>query len=353
MPSRTEAQQRADRIRVFREELAQVEGELGPVLSEEARSRLTAHHEATLAELAAQWDIDRTAGEQQLSLGMRVASLVGAIALVAAVVTFFYRIWGLVPTAVQLAIVTVLPVAFVLGTDYATRRERTHYFATITALLAVGSFALALGVIAGIYNLPPSPLALVAWGVFTLALGVGYRFVLLVYAGMLVLAFGLVGVPLHLQGIDWSPDSGRLDLHLFMGILVVAMPSILRGRYDEDLAEMVRLAGMTLAAAAIVFCAGNGHLSVLPLRPGVVEGIYDVAGFLLGAVMLWLGLRNRWRWSARGAGGFLVLFTYIKAFDWWWELLPNYVFFLVLGAIAIGALVILRRIRQSAREVTP
>ena len=353
MASRSEAQQRADRIQAFRAELAEVEGELGPLLSEETRSRLTAHHDATLATLAAQWDIDRSSGEHQLSLGMRVASLVGAIALVAAVVTFFYRIWGLIPTAAQLLIVTVLPIAFVLGTDYTTRRERKHYFATITVLLAVGSFALALAVIAGIYNLPPSPLATVAWGVVTLALGLGYHFGLLVYAGTLVLAFGLVGVLLRLQGLDWSPDSGRLDLHLLMGLLVVAMPSLLRGRLDENLAEMVRLAGMTLAAAAIVFCAGNGRLSVLPMRPGVVEGIYDVAGFGLGAVMLWLGLRNRWRWSARAAGGFLVLFTYIKAFDWWWELLPNYVFFLILGAIAIGALVILRRIRMSVREVTP
>jgi hypothetical protein len=53
------------------------------------------------------------------------------------------------------------------------------------------------------------------------------------------------------------------------------------------------------------------------------------------------------------AGTFLVLFTYLKAFDWWWDLLPNYLFFLLLGAIAIAALVILRRVRQAARKEEP
>lgn len=349
MASRTEAQRRADRIQAFRAELTEVEGELGPVLTEEARARLAGHHDATLATLAAQWDIDRTAGEQQLSLGMRIASLVGAIALVAAVVAYFYRIWGVIPTGAQLAIVTILPIAGVFLTEFASRRERTNYFATITALLAVAGFVLALEVIAGIYNLPPSPLAPVAWGAFTLALGLGYRFSLLTFAGTLVLAFGLVGTPLHLLGHDWSPDSGRIDLYLLMGVLVVAAPRVWRGRLEDGMAEMVRLAGLLLAAGAIMLCAGNGGLSLLPMRPGLVEGVYDVAGFGLGALALWLGLRNQWRWFPKAAGGFLVLFTYVKAFDWWWELLPNYIFFLVLGAIAIGALVVLRRLRRSAR----
>ncbi|HEX9164276.1 MAG TPA: DUF2157 domain-containing protein [Gemmatimonadales bacterium] len=349
MASRTEAQRRADRIQAFRAELAESEKELGPLLAPEARARLEGHHDATLAALAGQWDIDRTAGEQQLSLGMRIASLVGAIALVAAVVTYFYRIWGVIPTAAQLAIVSTLPIAGVLLTEFASRRERTNYFATITALLAVAGFVLALEVIAWIYNLPPSPLAVVAWGAFTLALGLAYRFSLLTFAGTLVLAVGLVGTPLHLLGHDWSPDSGRIDLYLGMGALVIAAPALRQGRLDEGTAEMVRLAGLLLAAGAILFCAGNGGLSVLPMRPGVVEGVYDVAGFGLGALALWLGLRNRWRWSARAAGAFLVLFTYIKAFDWWWELLPNYVFFLVLGAIAIAALVVLRQLRRTAQ----
>lgn len=349
MASRTEAQRRADRIQAFRAELTEVEGELGPILTEEARARLASHHEATLAALAAQWDIDRTAGEQQLSLGMRVASLVGAIALVAAVVTYFYRIWGVIPTAAQLAIVSILPIAGVFLTEFASRRERTNYFATVTALLAVAGFVLALEVTAGIYNLPPSPLALVAWGAFTLLLGVGYRFSLLTFAGALVLGAGLVGTPLHLLGYDWSPDSGRIDLYLDMGILLIAAPSLWRGRLDDGMAEMIRLAGLLLAAGAVLLCSGDGALSILPLRPGLIEAIYDVTGFAGGALALWLGLRHRWRWFPKAAGAFLVLFTYVKAFDWWWELLPDYVFFLVLGAIAIAALVVLRQLRRTAQ----
>jgi hypothetical protein len=349
MASRSEAQQRADRIQAFQAELAEVERELGPVLAYEARARLAAHHEATLAALAAQWDIDRTAGEQQLSLGMRIASLVGAVAVVAAAVTYFYRIWGAIPTVAQLTIVAALPIAGVVLTDVVTRRERTNYFATITALLAVAGLALALEVIAGIYNLPSSPLALVVWGAFTLLLGVGYRFSLLAFAGALVAAVGLVGTPLHLLGRDWTPDSGRVDFYLLAGVATIAAPALARGRLDDRMAEMVRLAGMLLVAAAILVCAGQGRLSMLPWRPGIVEGIYDVAGFIAGGLALWLGLRRRWRWFPKAAGGFLVFFTYTKAFDWWWELLPNYAFFLVLGVIAIAALLVLRQVRRMAR----
>lgn len=350
MASRTEAQHRADRIRAFRAELAEVEGELGPVLTEEARGRLVAHHDATLAALAAQWDIDRTAGEQQLSLGMRVASLVGAIALTAAVFLYFYRIWGAIPTAAQLVVVTALPLAALWLTEFAARRERTHYFATIAAILASASFMLAVTVIGGIYNMPSSPMALIPWGAFTLVLGLGFRFPLLTFAGTLALAVGIAGMPLSLLGMSWTPDNGRFERYVVAGKLAMAAPVLWRSRLASEDAESIRLAGLLLAAVAVVTCSSSGELSLLPFSRGVTEGIYDVAGFVGGAAALWLGLRNRWHWTARAAGGFLVLFTYIKAFDWWWELLPNYLFFLVLGGIAVLALVVLRQVRQGARK---
>jgi hypothetical protein len=40
---------------------------------------------------------------------------------------------------------------------------------------------------------------------------------------------------------------------------------------------------------------------------------------------------------------------YVKAFDWWWRWMPRWVFFLVLGGMAIAVLVLLRALR--ARRV--
>jgi len=348
--ARADAQRRADRIRAFQEELAEAESTLGPLLAGESRDRLSTYHESTLTRLAAEWDVDRTAGEQQLSLGMRVASLVGAIALTAAVFLYFYRIWGAIPTAAQLVMVTALPLAALWLTEFAARRERTHYFATIAAILASASFMLAVTVIGGIYNMPSSPMALIPWGAFTLALGLGFRFPLLTLAGALALTVGIAGLPLSLLGMSWTPDNGRFERYVVAGKLAMAAPVLWRGRLAFEDAESIRLAGLLVAAMAVIACSSSGDLSLLPFSRGVTEGIYDVAGFVGGAAALWIGLRNGWRWTARAAGGFLVLFTYTKAFDWWWELLPNYLFFLVLAAIAILALVVLRQIRQGPRK---
>ena len=49
---------------------------------------------------------------------------------------------------------------------------------------------------------------------------------------------------------------------------------------------------------------------------------------------------------------FFVIFIYTKFFDWWWDVMPKYLFFLVLGLVAILSLVILKRLRKSEQPVT-
>jgi uncharacterized membrane protein len=44
---------------------------------------------------------------------------------------------------------------------------------------------------------------------------------------------------------------------------------------------------------------------------------------------------------------FFVIFLYTKFFDWWWEIMPKYLFFLVLGLTAILLLLVLRRLRAT------
>jgi hypothetical protein len=50
---------------------------------------------------------------------------------------------------------------------------------------------------------------------------------------------------------------------------------------------------------------------------------------------------------------FFVILLYSKLFDWWWDLMPKYLFFLILGLIAVGLLLVLHKARSFAREVTP
>jgi hypothetical protein len=92
--SRSDAQRRVDDIRIFREELSRVEAEGALRLDDAQSTSLTTHHEALLAGLKAGFDVDRNAQSKQLSLGVRVASLVGALALAASLFFLFYNFWG-------------------------------------------------------------------------------------------------------------------------------------------------------------------------------------------------------------------------------------------------------------------
>ncbi len=61
--------------------------------------------------------------------------------------------------------------------------------------------------------------------------------------------------------------------------------------------------------------------------------------------MIWLGARRNWA-DVRNTGiTFFVIFLYTKFFDWWWEAMPKYLFFLVLGLSALLILLVLRRLR--------
>jgi hypothetical protein len=40
------------------------------------------------------------------------------------------------------------------------------------------------------------------------------------------------------------------------------------------------------------------------------------------------------------------VFLYTKFYDWWWEVMPKYLFFLVLGLSALLTLFVLRRLRS-------
>ena len=47
---------------------------------------------------------------------------------------------------------------------------------------------------------------------------------------------------------------------------------------------------------------------------------------------------------------FFVIFIYTKFFDWWWEIMPKYLFFLIMSLMAILCLVIFKRLRKSEQS---
>jgi hypothetical protein len=66
---------------------------------------------------------------------------------------------------------------------------------------------------------------------------------------------------------------------------------------------------------------------------------------IVAVSVLVLAVRHHWTETVNITVVLLTFFLLSRFVDWFWELLPRYIFFLLLAAIAFGWLLLLRRIR--------
>jgi hypothetical protein len=349
---RQEAQHRVEQVAAFGRELRELERGGILALGFEERHRIERYHADLLAQLARQFDVDRSEGQRQMSLGMRIASLLGAVTLSAGVVLFFYRVWGLLATPAQVAVLVLVPLLALGGVELAARRERTLYVATIIALVASAAFALDLGVMGTIFNILPSPIGLAAWSAFALAVAYAWGLRLLLAAGLAAgMGYALAAVAAA-TGVDWMSSIARPEPLIPLGALAAALSSTRLSGRAPGFASTWRLVGWTAALLPILFLSTWPEIFSYRFLPvSVLHVVYDVAGFALPAAAIWLGIRRRWPEVVNVSTAFLVLFVYAKCFDWWWSLMPRYLFFLLLGGLAVATLVVLGRLRLKLRQV--
>jgi len=350
--SREEAQRRADRIGAFQCELAELEREGALRLTEEQRAALDLHHSGLLERLAKTYDVDRTDRQRRLSSGMKAATLLGALALAAALYTFLYRFWGGMPVALQAGVVVATPLLLVAGMEIAARRERSLYVTLLLGLLAGASFVIGLPVLAGLFNVALPPVSLLAWAAFCGALSYAYGLRLLLVAAILF-ALGYAGT---LSGPTdhcvWEAFGHRPEAFLPLGVLLVAVPRLAPHRSLTGFPPAFRTFGLLALFLPILILGRAGNASFLGLGPGTIEAAYQLLGFVLAALAVWLGVRSAWPEVTNVAGGAFVVYLYVKLYDWWWAFLPRWVFFLVLGLVAVGLLLLLRRFHSLSRRST-
>ena len=343
---RNTAQQRVDRIHAFQVELDLLQQDGLLALSPEQQQRLTTHHTQLLRELGHQFDVDTTAGQKQMSLGMRVVSFLGALALAASVFLFFYRIWGLISTPIQLLVLICGPVLAVLAMEWTRKREHSPYFTSLAGLVAFAAFVLDLHLLGSIFNITPSPNAFLVWGAFAFLLAYAHDLRLLLVAGILCLLTYLSASVGTWRGVYWLSFGERPENFLPAGFLLFLVPAVIRHKDHPDFSGYYRLFGMLTVLLAVLILSHWGRGSYVHLATKDIETLYQILGFALAGLTIWIGVR--WGWPALTNLGstFFVIDLYTKFYDWWWDWMPKYLFFLTLGLIAILLLMVFKRFRS-------
>jgi uncharacterized membrane protein len=338
-------QLRASAIIAFRDELARLEAEGVVALDPATRERIRAHHDATLAALAAAGEVDLSVTAARLSAGMRVATLLGTIALSAAYGLFVSAYWGKLPLALQLALVTLPPILLVALTHVAAARERSGYVASLIATVAAIAFAINLGTLGQLYNLPDSRGALLVVGAFAMLLAYGYGFTLPLIVGIGGIGgwlWTLGAIPL---GLWWRDGFGVIEPLLLVGVLALTAPAWIRG--PAKFAPWWRGMGATVLVLGLLLVQSNGEVSAFwTTNRHTIEIVYKLVGaVVLTSLVVW-GIRRDQRLVAQIGTAGAVLYLFMRLVDWFWDLLPKWLFFLLVGGFALAVLLVLRRVRR-------
>lgn len=347
MRSRLDAQRRADRIRAFREELDELRAEGSNPLSPEQELRLSAHHDTVLADLAREFDVDRSSSAGHLSLGLRAASLVGAAALVASVALLVTRWWGALSAPAQVTLLTLFPLAALGGVEAAARREKTRYVAALFALAACGTAWVAVWMLPRILDLPFPALLLWPGVLFGAAVALSYGFGAVLAITLAAFVLALAAAFFASGGVPWAAAFERLEPIAFPAFAIaIAAPRFADAAEGFD--DVARATGLVIGLGALLILASIAGTSLLPFAPSTSRHVYQAV--MLLATLAWLAyaIARQESRTFNIAAVFLAIFLLVRYVDWFWDLVPGWAFFLVLAGLAFASIAILRRLRRRA-----
>jgi uncharacterized membrane protein len=346
-PSRTDAQERADEIRVFAEELARLNKEGVLVLTPAQREAVTAHHRGLLEQYAQAYDIDQDSRAKQLSLGMRIASFLGALALAASVFFLFRQFWDRFSTVVQVVVLIGAAVGTFGATLWIQGRESSGYFTKLAAMVAFACFVINIYLLGQIFNITPSDKALIPWAAFALLLAYTCDLRLLLAAGILCIIAWVSARAGTWSGMYWLHFGERPENFFPAAVILFLAPLLIpHGRFS-GFGPIYRVFALLTLFLPMLVLSNWGQISYLDYETNAIEGFYQVMGFVFSAGAIWLGARKHWGEVVNTGSTFFVIFLYTKFFDWWWDVMPKYLFFLVLGLVAVLLLAVMRRLRAT------
>ena len=242
--SRTEAQQRADQIRVFEAELDRLQRDGVLVLTQQQQGAIDEHHRTLLAQYGRAFGIDRDVKAKQLSIGMRIASFLGALALAASVFFLFYQFWGLFSTAAQVVVLLAASLGAFGATMWIQSRDESGYFTKLAAMVAFACFVLNIAMLGQIFNITPSDKAFVAWAALAWLLAYTCDLRLLLAAGILCFIAFVAARTGTWSGMYWLYFGERPENFFPAGIALLLIPQLIDHRRFAGFAPIYRVFGL-------------------------------------------------------------------------------------------------------------
>ena len=343
--SQLEAQNKVEQIQLFQQELSDLNENGILTLSPEQAAKVNNHHQQLLATLSTAYDIDINVQAKQLTLGMKIASLLGALAMAISIFFLFYQFWGNFSTSSQVAMLIFAPLALFLLTMHLAKNEKNAYFSKISALVCLSSFVLNLAMLGQVFNISPSPNAFLVWSAFAFLLAYACNARLLLFFAITCISSFIAMKVGTFSGMYWISFGERPENFFIPSILIFCLPLWLSHQRYNGFENIYRVTAMIMLFIPILILANYGQASHLTWSNDMIEGSYQIIGFIVAALAIWLGIKRHWPAVINTGNIFFILFLYTKLFDWWWQWMPKYIFFFILGLCALLALVVFKRIR--------
>ena len=344
--SKADAQKRADQIESFQAELELIQKENIAIFDDSQQTAIADYHRGLIDNLTDEFDIDSNTREKQLSLGMKIASFLGALGLAASVFFLFYQFWGGFSTNNQIFILVAAPFITLAATLFVSTKEKTGYFVKLLSLVCLACFVLNLVMLGQIFNITPSPNAMLVWAIFAF---------LLAYATdtRLLLAMGIISLTSFLSakfgtwsGMYWIHFGERPENFLPVAFMLFMIPYLPHHKFS-GFDVIYRVFAMLIFFIPVLILSNWGTGSYIYQDKDLIEGMYQVIGFVFSAGAIWFGIKKGWTEVVNTGIVFFTILLYTKFFDWWWDWFPKYVFFLLIGLTAILMLFIFKRLRDS------
>ncbi len=345
--SKIDAQHRVDQIRHFQTELKILEKDKIITLQENQKEAICQYHDNLLIYLASVFDVDSSKRDKQLSLGMKVVSFLGAVALAASIFFLFYKFWGNFSTIAQVVILLASPALGLLATMLAAKKEKTGYFSKLFGLVALASFILNISMFGQMFNIAPSSNAFLIWGIFALLLAYAFDARLLLAAGIICIAGFMSAQAGTWGGGYWIHFGERPENFFPVAILLFITPYLPHNKFS-GFDKIYRVFAMLLFFIPVLILSNWGRVSYMNFTKETVEALYQIIGFSCSSIAIWYGIRKSFQEVVNTGNVFFAIFLYTKFYDWWWDWMPKYLFFLLVGLSAILVLLILKRLRNSS-----